>query len=63
MTTDNKLYVKVECSICLGRLNSSCVYCRPTGLTYIEAADKIILNWLNSIDQERRNYFLEHIKK
>lgn len=63
MTTDNKLYVRVECTVCLGKLNSSCHYCKPTGLTYIEAADKVIVMWLKSLDQERLDYFLNEIKK
>lgn len=62
MTTDNKLYVKVECSVCLGKLNSSCPYCKPTGLTYIEAADKVIVRWLKSLDQERQTFILNQIK-
>lgn len=63
MTTDNKLYVRVDCTVCLGKLNSSCPYCKPTGLTYIEAADKVILQWLNTLDKERLDYFLSEIKK
>lgn len=62
MTTDNKLYVRVDCSVCLGKLNSSCPYCKPTGLTYIEAADKVILEWFMNLEKERQNYFLENIK-
>lgn len=63
MTTDNKLYVRVDCTVCLGKLNSSCPYCKPTGLTYIEAADKVLVEWFKNLDQERKDFFLHELKK
>lgn len=63
MTTDNKLYVVVNCTICLGKLHASCPYCKPTGLTYIEAADKVVIQWIKNLNQERKDYFLDELKK
>ena len=47
---DGKLYVKSTCMICLGKKNF-CPYCE-SGLTYTEAADKIIKEWLKNQSEE-----------
>lgn len=59
--SDGKLYVKSTCMVCLGKI-TYCHYCN-SGLTYVEAADKVIAEWLKTLDQQRRDYFLEHLKK
>ena len=53
---DGKLYVKSTCSVCLGK-KSFCFYC-DAGLTYVEAADKIIKEWLKSQTPEIRKYII-----
>lgn len=58
---DGKLYVMTTCMVCLGKV-TYCHYCN-SGLTYVEAADKVILQWLKSIDQERKDHFLQQLKK
>jgi hypothetical protein len=40
---ENKLYIKVRCSICRGDKPFSCPYCDTLGESYIEASDKAIL--------------------
>jgi hypothetical protein len=40
---ENKLYIKVKCSICRGDKPFSCPYCDTLGESYIEASDKAIL--------------------
>lgn len=39
---ENKLYIKVRCSICRGNKPFSCPYCDALGESYIEASDKTI---------------------
>lgn len=40
---ENKLYIKVRCSICRGDKPFSCPYCDALGESYIEASDKAII--------------------
>tara|TARA_Y100000356_G_C11135542_1_gene222430 strand:- start:400 stop:588 length:189 start_codon:yes stop_codon:yes gene_type:complete len=40
---ENKLYIKVKCSICRGDKPFSCPYCDALGESYIEASDRAIL--------------------
>jgi len=40
---ENKLYIKVKCSICRGNKPFSCPYCDALGESYIEASDKAIV--------------------
>lgn len=40
---ENKLYIKVKCSICRGDKPFSCPYCDSLGESYIEASDKAII--------------------
>lgn len=51
---DGKLYVKSTCMICLGKKNF-CPYC-DSGLTYTEAADSIIKEWLKNQSEDVKNY-------
>lgn len=53
---DGKLYVKSTCMICLGKKNF-CTYCE-SGLTYTEAADKVIKEWLNNQTEEVKKYII-----
>ncbi len=39
---ENKLFVKVKCSVCRGRKPFSCVYCDMLGESYIQASAKTI---------------------
>lgn len=50
---EKKLYVKVKCSICLGKRNT-CFYCDPDSLTYIEASDKLLKEWFLSQSEDRK---------
>jgi hypothetical protein len=40
---ENKLYIKVKCSICRGDKPFSCPYCDSIGESYIEASYKAII--------------------
>ena len=54
---DGKLYIKSTCMVCLGKKNF-CSYC-DNGLTYTEAADKVIKQWLNNQSEEVKKYITE----
>jgi hypothetical protein len=51
---NGKLYIKGTCTVCRGKA-LGCYACDSDGLTYIEAADTIIIQWLESLTEERRN--------
>ncbi|NDC29923.1 MAG: hypothetical protein EBZ58_03070 [Bacteroidetes bacterium] len=53
---NGKLYVKSTCMICLGKKNF-CTYC-DAGLTYTEAADTIIKEWLKQQSEEVRRFIV-----
>jgi len=53
---DHKLYVKSTCLVCLGK-KSFCFYC-DAGLTYVEAADTIIKEWLSLQSKETRRFII-----
>ena len=53
---NGKLYVKSTCMICLGKKNF-CPYC-DAGLTYTEAADTIIREWLKQQPEEVRRFIV-----
>ena len=40
---ENKLYIKVKCSICRGYKPFSCPYCDSLGESYIEASEKAVI--------------------
>jgi len=46
---ENKLYIKVKCSICRGRKPFSCMYCDAIGESYIEASDNTIIRVAKAI--------------
>lgn len=58
---NGKLYVKGNCSICRGK-KIGCHYCDSEGLTYVEAADTIISEWLRNLPEERRNKIIAVVK-
>lgn len=53
---DGKLYVKSTCMICLGK-KTFCTYC-DSGLTYTEAADTIIKEWISKQTEEVKQFIL-----
>jgi hypothetical protein len=46
---ENKLYIKVKCSICRGQKPFSCLYCDALGESYIQASDKAIVRIAKAI--------------
>jgi len=46
---ENKLYIKVKCSICRGQKPFSCMYCDAIGESYIEASDRTIIRVVKAI--------------
>jgi hypothetical protein len=46
---ENKLYIKVKCSICRGQKPFSCPYCDALGESYIEASNKAIVRIVKAI--------------
>jgi len=46
---ENKLYIKVKCSICRGEKPFSCHYCDSLGESYIEASHKTIVRIVKAI--------------
>ena len=57
MSNDGKLYVKSTCLVCLGK-NTICYYC-TSGLTYVEAANTIIKQWLQKQPQDVIDYIVK----
>ena len=55
-----KLYTKGKCSLCRGNF-IGCPYCDSDGLTYIEAADNIILEILTEADQELKEQIAKKV--
>jgi hypothetical protein len=51
---ENKLYIKVKCSICRGDKPFSCPYCDSLGESYIEASDKAIIRIVKAkVDRDK----------
>jgi hypothetical protein len=48
-----KLYIKGKCTLCRGNF-MGCPYCDSEGLTFIEAADKILIEILSEADLETK---------
>ena len=74
----DKLYVRVRCNICKGTrmyMGSSmhdpmnplkwktCPYCDDNGLVIIEAADNVLADFINSLDEVRKFALVEKISK
>ena len=74
----DKLYVRVRCNICKGTrmyMGSSihdpmnplkwktCPYCDDNGLVIIEAADNVLADFINSLDEDRKFALVEKISK
>lgn len=47
------LYIKSTCTSCRGKA-LGCYYCDSDGLTYIEAADTVIAEWLKNLPEDRK---------
>jgi hypothetical protein len=54
---NGKLYIKGTCAVCRGKV-LGCYCCDSDGLTFIEAADTVITEWLLNLEKERRNNIL-----
>lgn len=58
---NGKLYIKGSCIACRKKI-VGCYYCDSDGLTYIEAADTVIVEWLNSLPQDRLEKIMSMVK-
>lgn len=63
MSNDGKLYVKANCSVCLGRKGHSCPYCDEQGLHFIEASQKILIELLSNLTNEEKSVILGELKE
>ena len=74
----DRLYVRVRCNICKGtcmHMGSSihdpmnplkwktCPYCDDNGLVIIEAADNVLADFINSLDEVRKFALVQKISK
>lgn len=57
-----KLYTKANCSICRAR-PLGCPYCDSEGLTYIEASDKLILEFIKQVDEDLKKQIYDKLKE
>ena len=57
----HKLFVKNICMVCLNK-SMSCYYCNGAGTVFVEASDKGVGRWLASIDKDKKDVILEHMK-
>ena len=55
-----KLYIKGKCSICRGKA-LGCFYCDSEGLTFIEAADTVLLEILEDAEPELKQKIKEKV--
>lgn len=53
-----KLYIKGKCTLCRGNF-MGCPYCDSEGLTYVEAADKVIVEILKQADDNLKQEILK----
>lgn len=58
-----KLYVKIKCSVCIGKGALYCPYCDSDGMHFIEAADKAINQWVEEMDEDQRKRMREQLFK
>jgi len=56
------LYVKTTCMVCRGK-TYQCHYCLGEGKNYIEAADTVIVRWINNLNKERKEDIMKAIQK
>jgi len=60
---DDKIYVRVICSICFGnrsnRNGGTCPYCDMDGATYIEATFETVKNQLLKMSKEDKKSIME----
>lgn len=58
---NGKIYIKGTCMVCCGK-RIGCYCCDADGLTFIEAADTIIGEWLSNLPPDRREIILDKMK-
>lgn len=58
---NGKIYIKGTCGVCRGK-RIGCYCCDADGLTYVEAADTIVSQWLCDLAPERRDAILAKIE-
>lgn len=61
-SNEDKLYIKISCSICLGKVRS-CPYCDLEGKHFIEASDKKIRDWLITRPEEDKLFFRKALEE
>lgn len=57
-----KLYIKGQCSICRGK-PLGCPYCDSEGLTYVEASDNLILEFISKADEDLKIKIYDNLKE
>lgn len=57
---NGKIYIKGTCTVCRGK-RIGCYCCDADGLTFIEAADTIVAEWLCNIASDRRDAILDNM--
>lgn len=57
-----KLYIKGQCSICRGK-PLGCPYCDSEGLTYVEASDNLILEFIGLADEDLKIKIYDNLKE
>jgi len=55
-----KLYIKGKCTLCRGNF-IGCPYCDSDGLTFIEAADSVLIEILKDADPELKQKITEKV--
>jgi hypothetical protein len=55
-----KLYTRTTCVICLNK-TYNCPYCNGEGTVYVEASDKTVAEWINTLAPERQKDIIENI--
>lgn len=57
-----RLYIKGQCSICRGK-PLGCPYCDSEGLTYVEASDNLILEFISKADEDLKQKIYNNLKE
>lgn len=57
-----KLYIKGQCTICRGK-PLGCPYCDSEGLTYVEASDNLILEFIGLADEDLKIKIYDNLKE
>ena len=66
--SDQKLYARVACSMCLGGIRkgifANCPYCDMDRMTYIEASFNVIKdNLAETLTREQKTNLIDYLKK